>query len=730
MCLIALFIYNQNKFFLWIFILFFSFFVEAFPGKNTNFSGESLSSRIHQVQTHQLIVASRSQHSDVLTPIASSQVNIRSKRVNLNDKLSNICCNGQIQNIDFDDDRCIFCLQYAYAFLSDFDGYQHNEFPALKSVHDIPYMSNIKPSDDCHAYIGFNVGVDLYASNFQYFGDMMESMFYQSTVETVNRYLLCNTNHAMAIISYRRQDNTGWMIAYDPNQTFQYQYFDITHILTQKTAVEVNIDNHHAWQSILSFIPKYMLDYYAETSEGFLLFNMINQDRSHCSSIKLNYCAPLDADIFAILMVHGLYGEVNISTDLAEFGITSLQHLRQVMLNKQCTSHHLIYGYHKTLDALFYQLKHNFNLTKPLSSEDELALYEILSGLDFNKKSKLKQLFLDENTQALSCFLNFIVELADHQVLSHNNLQALLLAKYSCGTRDNTVNFSGLYCAFLRGNVESVSMMLSCIEYLFDAGYLTEDDVFRLIFSENHDLSSLDALFQNNRFSDGLYCYFTYLFKGRLFKVKDAFYIVSCLEKIQDHAFLSTAVQYDNLAALEIVFDQMRKLRSKKHQEHDLDIFNLLFSDNDSRTSYLSDASRLGKEAMLTTLLDWPAQLHQQKQLSFQEKDMIFQWCLAMNAEGQSAFMQAKQNQQMNMLSIWKTGLEKLLRLGILTPNQYVTVKGRPVSTSSVSEGTWFEQLMTHQEPVVRHERDFQRYHDYMHESFSTFPVSSMETEL
>ncbi|MBE8215802.1 MAG: hypothetical protein HAW62_05710 [Endozoicomonadaceae bacterium] len=694
MCLMTLFIYNQNKFFLLIFVLFFSFFVEAFPGKNTNFSCESLSSRARQLQTHHVISTSTSQQADLLTPFTPNQVNIQSKRINLNDQLSKISCNGKIHNVDFDDNRPIFCLQYAYAFLSDFDGHQHNEFQVLKSVHDIPSMSNIKPAYDLEDDIAFNIGVDLYVSNFQYFGEMMQAMFYQSTVETINRYLLCNTLHAMAIISYRRHDNTGWMMAYDPNQTFQYQYFDVTHMTTQKQAVEVNIDNQNAWQSILNFILKNHLDLYAKTSKGFLLFNIINQARSNCLSTTLNYCAPLDKDIFAILMMHGLYGETNISTDLSAFGITSLQHLRQVMLNQQCTSRYLRYGFHKTLDALFYQLKHNFNLTEPLNSEDELALYEILLGLTFNKKSLLNQLFDKKNNQSLSCFLNFIIELADHQVLSRTKLLSLLLAKNSYedeAEKNNIVHCSGLHCAFLKGNVKSISMMLDCIVYLLNAGHLIEEDVFKLMLAENGCLSSVDLLFQNNQFVDGFSCYFNCLFQGRILKVKDAFYLLSYLENLQKHSFLLTAIQYDNPDALEVVFDQMLKLRSKKQQEYDLEIFNLLFSDYDNRASYLSYVSCLGKEDMLKMLLAWPVQLHRQKKLSLQEKDMIFQWCLAMGIKGQSAFMKAKQNHQMNILSIWNTGLKRLVKLGILTPSQSAIVKSKKNTTCSDSEDSFFE---------------------------------------
>ncbi|MBE8215530.1 MAG: hypothetical protein HAW62_04270 [Endozoicomonadaceae bacterium] len=75
--------------------------------------------------------------------------------------------------------------------------------------------------------------------------------FNQGELNIIKKYVFMSSKHAMAMIMKKTAYNTGWVIGYDPNVTFQCMIFHIKPI-NDRSQIQGSIDN--PWAKIKQFM--------------------------------------------------------------------------------------------------------------------------------------------------------------------------------------------------------------------------------------------------------------------------------------------------------------------------------------------------------------------------------------------------------------------------------------------------------------------------------------------
>ncbi len=144
-----------------------------------------------------------------------------------------------------------------------------------------------------------------YYANIQDFSELIEYAFNQGEINSIRKYVFCTIHHAMAMIMKKTAYNKGWIIAYDPNLTFECIIFHIDNIIPTDNTLLLQNTTDDPWGKIKQFMDSNWKKLYFSEHKVMALLNFkTTYHYSNRQSFDVQCFSALNPDIFNLMIKH------------------------------------------------------------------------------------------------------------------------------------------------------------------------------------------------------------------------------------------------------------------------------------------------------------------------------------------------------------------------------------------------------------------------------------------
>ncbi len=276
--------------------------------------------------------------------------------------------------------------QLVGGFLENFNAqHQYPQLSNLQDEADLGTLDCIKSQDAISVEKQSSFPEKLCFLELYQAGSIIKHEFTELKCCVMKKYIFQSPVHSIGLMMYKYSNNAGYIIRYDPNDTFAYTKFEITlnvrRLIDQNnTEYCMHINDILQWHSIVVFSDMQYLEYFGDFSI-FLLATADRSTRVSKDDCQISYDMPIKWSMLIQNVLFTQYAfskikQADFIKSLSKDRVQLIKTLRQYPCSQRIIIRTFVTEIKQEMNRLFY-------LKGTQKDQKMLALFEILFNVSF-----------------------------------------------------------------------------------------------------------------------------------------------------------------------------------------------------------------------------------------------------------------------------------------------------------------------------------------------------------